>query len=512
MTMTPIQFLICSFTLFFSYIMIGPIKKKIIIPKKLFKKINTSFWEMIKQNVLLGFLLIIGILLIIFLFCLIPYKYCFIDNRKEISIQNILLLLVIWAITVLIIYFVLGSLFAFVNYVTSVLEDAKKGNVGTKMLNSFTFLTILTLLLVIYEKDIHNELISLSVIFIVLSVCYITNLQAMYIIVKNPFSLTKEPKIQGSKNRNLFIFCSVFIIGIVILNLYLFVLCTHLSFQDAYACNKETTINDFSLLYYTFISFTTIGYGDIFPTIIPSQAVAVLISITSVICLIVFISSVLSAKKPSSDDTNEGEYVTISTNEADGTFTKRIKEEKGDLTSMSKLMDDIIRKVNIKRIKKMIKKGYTKEDILKLDYSENAYYKAIRELIKKNITYKEYPAGIFNAYDSINGKEIGAISICGNGKCYFIHSFHVHPKYRNNHIGLNLMKLAAYSVKSKGANFLYVTPIADTAYDDKMTLKELHEIYEKIGFKYCNEISNIDINASGCEMYLDVYDFLNYNE
>ena len=38
------------------------------------------------------------------------------------------------------------------------------------------------------------------------------------------------------------------------------------------------------------------GYGDIYPVIFASQAVAVLISITSVICLVVFISAILSVK------------------------------------------------------------------------------------------------------------------------------------------------------------------------------------------------------------------------
>ena len=57
---------------------------------------------------------------------------------------------------------------------------------------------------------------------------------------------------------------------------------------------------------YTMISFTTIGYGDISPAIFESQIVAIIIAITSVLCLIVFVSSVLSEKN---EILNDNAYV-----------------------------------------------------------------------------------------------------------------------------------------------------------------------------------------------------------
>ena len=52
---------------------------------------------------------------------------------------------------------------------------------------------------------------------------------------------------------------------------------------------------------------------------------------------------------------------------------------------MCKLMDDIVKEEkkeeNIKRIKKMINKGYSKEDILDLDYTEDEYKEAEKELL-----------------------------------------------------------------------------------------------------------------------------------
>lgn len=71
---------------------------------------------------------------------------------------------------------------------------------------------------------------------------------------------------------------------------------------------------------------------------------------------------------------------------------KELKETEGGLAAVCKLMDDIVREENekilkeereknIKRIKKMISKGYSKEDILELDYTEKEYEDAEKELI-----------------------------------------------------------------------------------------------------------------------------------
>ena len=78
---------------------------------------------------------------------------------------------------------------------------------------------------------------------------------------------------------------------------------------------------------------------------------------------------------------------------------KELKEMEGGLAAMCKLMDDIVREENekvlkeerkralkeernknIKRIIKMIRNGYSKEDILNLDYTEDEYEEAEKTL------------------------------------------------------------------------------------------------------------------------------------
>ena len=64
---------------------------------------------------------------------------------------------------------------------------------------------------------------------------------------------------------------------------------------------------------------------------------------------------------------------------------KELKETEGGLNAMCKIMEDIVKEEkkeeNIKRIAKMISKGYSKEEILELDYTEEEYEEAEKELI-----------------------------------------------------------------------------------------------------------------------------------
>ena len=64
---------------------------------------------------------------------------------------------------------------------------------------------------------------------------------------------------------------------------------------------------------------------------------------------------------------------------------KELKETEKGVSAMCKIMEDIIkeeeREKNIKRIVKMLNKGYSKEEILELDYTEDEYEEAEKELV-----------------------------------------------------------------------------------------------------------------------------------
>ena len=66
---------------------------------------------------------------------------------------------------------------------------------------------------------------------------------------------------------------------------------------------------------------------------------------------------------------------------------KELKETEGGLTTMCKLMDDIVneekekQKVRIELLTNMINNGYSKKDILNIGFTEDEYKKAEEELL-----------------------------------------------------------------------------------------------------------------------------------
>ncbi len=76
----------------------------------------------------------------------------------------------------------------------------------------------------------------------------------------------------------------------MILNLFLAVCFINSADINSYTGNP----NNFDLFYYTIITFTTIGYGDIVPVTVLAKIMSIIISTTSVVCITIFLSSVLS--------------------------------------------------------------------------------------------------------------------------------------------------------------------------------------------------------------------------
>ncbi len=122
------------------------------------------------------------------------------------------------------------------------------------------------------------------------TICYYLNLKVLLSIMIKPTGVKSVKEDEASFSR--VIIASVLLLIMLILNLYLAV-----CFVDGLEGQSYTNVNGyFDLFYYTIITFTTIGYGDITPLTVPAKIVAIIISITSVICLTVFLSSVFSYK------------------------------------------------------------------------------------------------------------------------------------------------------------------------------------------------------------------------
>ena len=85
---------------------------------------------------------------------------------------------------------------------------------------------------------------------------------------------------------------AVIVLLMVVISLALAVCFISCSGEGVYTNNPTF----FDLFYYTIITFATVGYGDISPVSPIAKFMSIVISMTSILCLTVFISSVLSYK------------------------------------------------------------------------------------------------------------------------------------------------------------------------------------------------------------------------
>lgn len=281
--------------LLFVLIAIGTTEKKKVIVKDLFKAINYRYSQLLNSaGKLIKVLIIIMILLYILQLILLAFQICCLNDGKGITAENIMITILVSALSFLLVYFIFGISFVVLMNSVDIIENIKNNNISSKMMVSMLLCIILLLFSLLSENVMKENAVFL---FLGSATCYILNIYIMLKIVRNPFCLVADSEQQRSKNGRVIILSSILIVLMIVADLYLFVLWAYFSKDKAYMCTLgNETITKWKLFYYTIISFSTIGYGDISPIVFESQAVAVLIAITNIICLIIFVSSILSDK------------------------------------------------------------------------------------------------------------------------------------------------------------------------------------------------------------------------
>ena len=126
------------------------------------------------------------------------------------------------------------------------------------------------------------------------TVSYILNMKVLIQLIRNPHNIKTKHEEATSYSR--IIVAAILMVGLIVLNLFLGVCFINGAETGAFSNSP----NAFDLFYYTIITFTTIGYGDITPLSIGAKVISIVISVTSVICLTIFLSTILSYK-----DSNE---------------------------------------------------------------------------------------------------------------------------------------------------------------------------------------------------------------
>lgn len=259
------------------------ISKRII---RLIKNINKTYIDIFKQNkVKMGMDIILIIFAEIFTFITITttiYKYVNMNfiNSGESIIKGIFSIFIF-----IVVYHLIGYILLFSSRINKFIIKTENKSFKTNFILSYFLISTYLAIMLLFPKE-FNKMAIIVLIGIVIS--YILNLKLLLDLMINPTN-AKSIKKDGVEFSRIMI-AALLILLIIVLNLYLAVCAI-----NGVEPNSYTNANGyFSLFYYTIITFTTVGYGDIVPLSIGARIVSIVISLTSVICITIFLSSILS--------------------------------------------------------------------------------------------------------------------------------------------------------------------------------------------------------------------------
>lgn len=217
--------------------------------------------------------------------------------RERVSLLlTIFLSIVITAIIMAVMYIIMGLILFVSDYTMNTLRHIKD-----KSLSDFVTIAFLEIVMSfpnfflgeVFKTPLWIRIVMLATYF----VNYILIMIAMFMILKDPAKVAGNiiDSENEEKSKKIYISTIILVLISIVLNLYMLVLGTYwIQCFDAYNGLCKMKSASWSLFYYTIISFATVGYGDITPTTFLSQLASIIISITSVLCLVVFINIVVS--------------------------------------------------------------------------------------------------------------------------------------------------------------------------------------------------------------------------
>lgn len=252
------------------------------------KEVNSHYLSMFHKKLKLGRFMQVFLLIFAQLFMVINIisgVILYVDTKfhgpMDIAIKGILIVIGIIAV-----YLVVGYMLLMSSRVYDIFHSVEDKNMKSDLLLSYFILSTYFTVLIVFPKQFEE-----SYLFglIGVAISYLLNLRILIKVIRNPKYIKSQDKMSAKSITVI----SILILIMIVLNLFLGVCFINSMEPGAYTGNPTK----FDLFYYTIITFTTIGYGDISPVSLIAKLMSILIAITSVICLTIFIGSVLSYKE-----------------------------------------------------------------------------------------------------------------------------------------------------------------------------------------------------------------------
>lgn len=186
---------------------------------------------------------------------------------------------------IVVIHFSIGYVLLITTKINKFFHKVEDNNTKTNLILSYFIISTYFAVLVMFPQQFGKDyLIGLMGI----ATSYLLNLKVLINLIKDPANIKSKNNDEESFTK--IITASILIVVMILLNLFLGVCIINGNNPGAFSSNPSS----FDLFYYTIITFTTIGYGDITPLSISAKVIAMVISVTSVICITIFLSTVLS--------------------------------------------------------------------------------------------------------------------------------------------------------------------------------------------------------------------------
>lgn len=208
---------------------------------------------------------------------LISFEHTFLDYS-----YRIIALLLIFGI----VHYVIGYILLISTNLSKELNETE-GITGYFMLSYFITSIYLVLILLLNKETISKFVIS-GYVGVIIS--YILNLKILFKIIRNKSLIKISSEDEGGFIR--IIIAAFIVVFMIIIDLYLATCLISIVNPGSFSNNP----NLFDLFYFTIATFTSIGYGDIIPISQGAKILVIIISITSVLCLTVFLGSLYSIK------------------------------------------------------------------------------------------------------------------------------------------------------------------------------------------------------------------------
>ena len=194
-------------------------------------------------------------------------------------------ILIIISVSLVLIHFCMGYILLSPVKIHKFIYGVENVNLKIDLLLSYFIISTYFTVLLIFPQQFKS---CYKIGLLGVSICYILNIKILVALMNDPYKI--KSKSQDETNFSRVIIASILIVVLIILNLYLAVCFVSDTGKDAFSNSP----NYFDLFYYTIITFTTVGYGDIVPITMEAKIVSSLISITNIICITIFLSTILS--------------------------------------------------------------------------------------------------------------------------------------------------------------------------------------------------------------------------